>query len=141
MAVRLSPTEAYEKLARNLKNAQTDMQNGVMRVTESPTKKAAANLDKARANYNKAIDSGKMKRRLESVGLADWQKAMVDKGVPRVAQGIDGAKDKTVDFYTQFFPHLEEGQRKISGMPDKDLEQNIARMVAMTRHNAGFKRK
>jgi len=139
--IKVTPEEGYEKLSRNLKNAQTDMQRGVERVTESPTKKAARNLEKARRNYNAAIDSGKTERGLLRVELPEWQSKMINVGIPRVAAGIDAAKDKTIDFNRQFYPHLEAGQKKLESMPNMDLEQNIQRMVAMTRHNANFKRK
>lgn len=138
---RLSPEQFQEKHNRRLKASIEDMKAGVQRVTEAPTMKAAQKLDKARMNYNAAIDSGKMKRRLEAVGLDEWKRKMVDVGVGRVAAGIDAAKDKVIGFAAEFLPYLDSGVAKIKQMPDATLEDSIARATAMMRHNAKFQRK
>jgi len=138
---RLTPEQFQEKHNRRLKSSIEDMKLGISRVTEAPTMKAAQKLDKARLNYNAAIDSGKMKRRLEAVSLDEWKRKMIDVGVGRVAAGIDAAKDKVVGFAQEFLPYLDSGVTKIKAMPDATLEDSIARATAMMRHNAKFQRK
>ena len=138
---KLTPKEAQEKHARNLKNSIPDMTLGVNRVTVSPTKLAAEKQDKMLANLQKAVTSGKWKKGLERVSLEEWKSKMINKGISRVAVGIDEAAGKTEDFYADLFPHIASGQDKVNKMADVSLEDSINRMVAFTRHMAGFKRK
>lgn len=137
----MSPAEFREKHARRLKEATTDMQAGVNRVTDNPMEKAAAKADKMKANLVKAIDDGKWQRGLRKVSLDDWKKGMIEKGIPRIAQGIDGAAAKVEDFASQLLPHIDKGKAAIANMPDVTLEQNIARMTNFVRHMSNFKRK
>ena len=138
--VRLTPKECYDKLARNLKNATPDIQDGINRVTEAPTVKAAAKQDKMLRNLNKAVQDGKWKRGLERVTLEEWKKKALEKGVPRISTGIDGAESKSVDFFTKFIPHLEKGMAEVDKMADMTIEDSVNRAAHMIRHNAGFKR-
>jgi len=138
---KLSPAEFREKHARRLKGATDDMRRGVEAVTESPTAKAAAKADKMRANVVAAIDSGKWAKGLTRVGVDDWKKAMIDKGVGRVAAGIDGAAEKVEAFAAELLPHIDRGKTEIERLPDVTLEDNINRMTTFVRHMAKFTRK
>lgn len=138
---KVTPEEFREKHARRLKGAVDDMRRGVERVTESPTAKAAKKVDKMRTNLLKSIDNGKWAARLNSVSLDDWKDKMVNKGINRVAAGIDAAGPKVEAFARELLPHIDSGQNKIKGLPDVSLEDNINRMVEFTRHMATFKRK
>ncbi len=138
---KLSPKEAQEKHARNLKNSIPDMELGVNRVTVAPTQLAADKADKMLANLTKAVQSGKWATGLRRVGLDDWKKKMINKGLGRVATGIDEAAEKTEAFYADLFPHIEAGQTKVNKMNDVTLEDSINRMTTFVRHMAGFKRK
>lgn len=137
---RLTPKEFQEKHARRLKAAVDDMRKGVERVSESPTKKAAAKADKMRANIVAAIDSGKWAAGLNRVTLEDWKKNMIEKGVGRVASGIDGAAAKVEAFASELLPHVDSGVAEINRLPDVTLEDNINRMTTFIRHMAKFKR-
>jgi len=137
---RVNAQEFQEKHARRLKGALDDMRKGVERVTESPTEKAAAKAEKMRARLIESIDSGKWQRRLKAVSLDDWKRKMLDKGVGRVASGIDDAKDKTIAFAEQLLPHVDKGKDEIQRLPDVSLEDSINRMTTFVRHMAKFKR-
>jgi len=137
---RVNAQEFQEKHARRLKGALDDMRKGVERVTESPTEKAAAKAEKMRARLIESIDSGKWQRRLKAVSLDDWKRKMLDKGVGRVASGIDDAKDKTIAFAEQLLPHVDKGRDEIQRLPDVSLEDSINRMTTFVRHMAKFKR-
>ena len=139
--VKMSPAEYSEKWGRKLKGSTEDIRRGVERVTEAPGKKAAAKVAKMKANLIKSIEDGTWERRVGAVTLGEWKDKTLEKGIGRISQGVDGAGTKMQDFASEFFPHLEEGQRKVESMPDITLEDNISRATAMMRHNATFKRK
>ncbi len=137
---KLTPEQFQEKHNRRLKAASEDMRIGVENVTESPTAKAAAKQDKMRAGVLAAIDSGKWADGLKRVTLEDWKSKMLNKGIGRVAAGIDEAAPKVIAFATKLLPHIDNGKVAISKLPDVTMEDSIARMVAWTRHMAKFKR-
>ena len=116
------------------------MRKGVERVTEAPTLKAAAKKDKMKQNLVAAIDSGKWEAGLKRVTLDEWKGKMIDKGLNRVAAGIDGAKDKVIAFYSEFLPHLDKISEELKKMPDLTLEDSITRMTHQVRRTSEFKR-
>lgn len=137
---KLSPQEAREKHAARLKGATADIRRGVERVTEAPGMAAGRKVDKMRQNLIAALDDGTWKRRVESVSLEDWKSSMVNKGIGRIAAGIDEASGKMDEFFTQLFAHQEGLQRKVEAMPDLTLEDNLNRMVTFVRGMSDFKR-
>lgn len=139
MAKMLTPAEFAEKHNRRTKAAIADVQRGVQSVTESPTAKAAQAQDKMLNNLTAAVQSGKWKRGLQRVGLDEWKEKTLAK-VNRIGPGLDAAQDKVEAFAGELLPHIEDGQRKISDMPDLTLEDSIARMTEFTRHMAKFQR-
>jgi len=138
---KLTPAEYQEKHARRLKGAIDDMRKGIEGVSSSPTAKAAGKADKMRANILQSIDSGKWAAGLNRVTLEEWKGKMIEKGLNRVASGIDGASDKVTAFAAEFLPHLDKGQDLIKKMPDLTLEDSINRMTTFIRHVAKFKRR
>ena len=138
--VRLTPDEAYDKLSRNLKNASADIQAGIDRVTENPCAKAAAKKEKMLRKLTESVQNGKWEAGLNRVTLEDWKAKARDKGVARIGPGIDGARSKSVDFFTKFFPHLERGMAEVDKMADMTIEDSVQRAAHMIRHNAAFKR-
>jgi hypothetical protein len=137
---RLTAQEFQEKHARRLKEAIPDMTAGIGRVTICPTHQAADKIQKLKANLNAAIDSGKMAKRMKSVTLEDWKSKMLDKGVNRVASGIDAAAPKVIAFATQLLPHIDGLVASVNKMPDATLEDSIARATFMMRGMAKFQR-
>lgn len=137
---RVTPEEGAAKLIERARAAVPHIADQVRKVTVAPTEKAANKIDKMRTNILSAIDSGKVERGLRRVTLSDWQKAMIEKGVNRIAPGLEASKDKIVEFNRQFYPYLERVQGEIESMPDTSLEDNIARMVHNVRRVAEFKR-
>ena len=136
---KLTPQEAREKYARRLKGSLEDVRRGVERVSEAPGVKAAAKVDKLRERWLQAIESGKWQRRVASVSLEEWRRLMLQKGVPRIAQGVDEASQKMEKFFQALFEHQERLQREIENMPDLTLEDSIQRMVAWVRGMANFR--
>jgi hypothetical protein len=65
---------------------------------------------------------------------------MIDKGLNRVASGIDGAAAKVTAFAAELLPHIDKQVDAIKKMPDTTLEDNISRMTTFIRGMAKFKR-
>jgi hypothetical protein len=141
MTIKITPEEFQEKHNRRLKAALEDMRKGVEKVTEAPTKQAAAKQDKMKAHLIARIDDGTWKKRLEAVSLDEWKDKMINKGIARVSGGIDEAKENVIEFASQLLPHVSAAIDKIKGMPDLTLEDSIARMTAFIREMAKFKKK
>lgn len=137
---KLTAAEFQEKHARRLKAAASDIRTGIEKVTESPTKKAAAKIDKMRNNWLAKIDDGTTKRRLEAVPLETWKAQAINVGIGRIAQGIDGASAKVIDFATKLLPAVEAAQKKVKAMPDLTLEDNINRMTTFVREMSQFRK-
>ena len=137
---KLTATEFQEKHARRLKASVEDVRKGIDRVTENPCEKAAAKQDKMVANLTRAVADGKWAAGLKRVTLEEWKRKARDIGVNRIAAGIDGAKDKTIDFAEDLLPHIDRGRDKIKAMPDVTLDDNINRMTSFIRHMSEFKR-
>jgi len=138
---RLTPVEFQEKHARRLKASIDDMRKGIEGVTESPTAKAAGKASKMKTNLVASIDSGKWAAGLNRVSLSEWKDKMINKGLNRVAGGIDEAAAKTTAFAADLLPHIDSGVSAIKKMPDVTLEDNIGRMTSFIRHMSKFKRK
>jgi len=137
---RVTPEEGATKLIDRARAAAPHIADQVRKVTTSPTEVAATKIDKMQTNFNKAVLDGKVERGLRRVSLGDWQKAMVEKGVPRIVPGLEASRDKITEFNRQFYPFLERVQSKVAAMPDTTLEDNIQRMVTNVREISTFKR-
>jgi len=137
---RLTPIEAAEKQASRLKGATEDIRRGIDRVTASPTAAAAAQKDKMKVKLNAAIDSGKWAKGLQAISLEEWKNKAKNKGVNRIAEGIDGAKAKQVDFYSKLLPAVDAARAKVVSMPSTTLEDNINRMTTYIREMNKFKK-
>jgi hypothetical protein len=137
----LSPDEFADKHARRLKGSVDDIRAGIARVTESPTAKAADKKDKMLQNLTASVNSGKWAQRLRSVTLEDWKAKTTDKGLSRIASGIDGARAKVVDFASQLLPYEANLQQQVNKLPDLTLEDSISRMTSWVRGMSKFTRK
>jgi hypothetical protein len=122
---------------RGAASAET-VKAGVNAVTENPAAKAAAAVDVWAANVAKAkqkfVDS------LNRVTLQSWKQSMLGKGVNNMAAGYAdaGNQNKFLVFMRSWLPYVRDGAKMVRAMPKGNLEQGIARAVAMIRHNAAF---
>lgn len=135
-----SPATAATNWANGMSNATAKITAGVNAVSVAPTQLAAQAANRMLAGIQAAVSSGKWQARLQAVTLQDWQQAMLNKGVPRVASGAQAAKPKFQTFLQQFLPYLQTGVQQMNAQqPRGDLEANIARATFMMRYNASFK--
>lgn len=136
---KLTAQEFAEKWQRRLSAAAPDIQKGINRVDVSPTEKAAAKQDKMLANVTAAVQSGKWANGLRRVSISDWKNAAINKGIPRLTQGVQGAAPKVSSFASQLLPFQDSLQGQVKAMPDLTLEDSIARMNAWVRGMSKFK--
>ena len=140
-SIRMTPEEFAEKHARRLKASIEDIRLGVERVSESPTAKAAAKQTKMLQNLTQAVQSGKWASRLNSVSLDEWKAKTINKGMGRVAAGIDEAHDKQVKFAAQLLSFEGTLKTSVDKMPDLTIEDSIGRATAWIRGMSKFERK
>lgn len=139
--INITPEEFADKLARRLKAAIPDIQAGIQKVTENPMQKAASKKAKMLQNVTEAVQSGKWEAGLRRVSLDEWKQKFTEKGVNRIAQGIDSSKDKVVAFATQLLEYEKTLKGQIDQMPDLTLEDSLNRMTTWMRGMSKFRRK
>ena len=138
MSVKITPKESAALWAERLGGATARIALGVERVSEAPGQKAAAAVDKMRANINAALDSGRWESEVARVTLPEWKKAMLEKGVPRIRSGATAAIPEVEAFATALFVKIESEQSKLEGMPSISLQDNVTRMVQFVTGMAEF---
>lgn len=132
-----NPDQIAQDWAARLAASGDKIQRGVQAVTTSPGQAAARQKSAYVANVQSSAD--KWASRVAAISTGEWQQATISKGVPRIASGAQAAQPKFAQFMGQLLPHIDSGK---SSLPARgNLEQNIARMTAFTRHMAGFKRR
>lgn len=125
--------------ANRLQGAQNEIAAGVAAVKEAPGMAAARQVDVwlARVQQSRA----KWVRNVSGVTLSQWQRAMTEKGIPRVGPGAQAAIPKMTQFLSDYLPYVEQGAATVRAMPKATLQDGIARAVAMINHNAKYERK
>lgn len=127
---KLTPQEYQEKQARNLKNSLPDIRRGIERVSVAPGKAAGAAQDRMRTKTLEAIDSGRWKAKVESVTLEQWKDKALNKGVDRIASGIDAAAEKQVAMADRLLNAVDRAAAKANAMPKGSLQDSIGRMTS-----------
>jgi len=139
--IKVSPEEFAEKHARRLKASIEDVRTGVEKVTEAPTLKAANKQTKMLQNLQQSVSSGKWAAGLKRVSLEEWKQKTIDKGLGRIAAGVDEAHDKMVTFGTQLLAYESGLKDQVDKMPDLTIEDSINRATSWIRGMAKFERK
>lgn len=132
--VSLDAAAISEKWARRTKSAVSDVQAGIMRVTESPAQKAVAKAAKMKQNLMKSIDDGTWAKRLGAVNLEDWKNKTSAKVGERLSGGVDAAASKRAKFDSWLTGKLNEVLPKIDSMPDMTLEDSVNRVRTLMEH-------
>lgn len=138
MPVRVNADQFFELWKSRLDASVDRIRAGVQAITENPCEKAAAAQDKWVAGVQEAANSGRWAASLRSVTLQQWKDAMLNKGVPRIAQGTAAAEPIVKDFATQLIDHLNRILPDIEAMPKITLEDSINRMTTFIRRMAEF---
>jgi len=136
---KLTPSEAADKHARNLKASLPDIVAGIGRVSINPGVQAANAKAKWVAKLQDPGVQDKWERNVRALDLGTWKSTTAAKVQQRLAQGIDTAKPKMVSFYSQLFPFQDSLKTTVDNMPDVTLEDSINRMTTWVRGMANFK--
>ena len=134
----MTPAEIAQKQVQNTTAAVPAMIRGVDRVDESPTAKAAKNLDKAQMNYAKAVQDGSMANALNAVSTEEWKEKTKAKA-DRVATGVQESADTIQKFHEQRGQFQEGIDSKLNQMPTKTPQDMDNRMLTQVREMRKFR--
>jgi hypothetical protein len=139
MAAQTPSPELVANLWRDRLSGATDrIRAGVANVRTAPGQAAAAQRNLWLQRIQASAD--KWARNVSSVSLQDWQHAMTEVGIPRIATGAQAHVGKMQRFMTDFLPYVSNGAAQVRQMPKGTVEQGIARAAAQIRWNAQYKR-
>lgn len=133
---RLTPEEYAEKQATRLKAAAEDIRRGLSRVQQAPGELAVRKQDKLLAKFQESVSSGRWAAATRSVSLGEWQELAIQKGVPRIAAGIDAARPKQVAMAQRLLAAVDQAAAKARSLPDATLEDSINRAATYMREMA-----
>jgi hypothetical protein len=132
----LDPTKATAKWVANLSNSTTSITAGVNDVTVAPGVAAAAAVQTWLARVQ--ASANKWAANTKAVSLQEWQAAMLNIGIPRIASGAQAKQGKYLAFASKFYPYLAQGQAQVKAMPKVTLQDGINRAVKMIQWNAQY---
>ena len=89
---------------------------------------------------NTIAAADKWAARTASVTLPQWQDAMINKGIPRIASGAQAAQPKFQAFMSSLLPYIENGKAQLANTPRGNLQQNIARMTAWVNYMSNYQK-
>jgi hypothetical protein len=136
---RVTPAEYAEKWGRRMKGATADIARGVGKVKEAPGIAAARQVDAMRANVNAAIDDGTWGAQVAAVTLPEWQKSMTEKGVGRVAAGVDQAMPNQTQMAERLLAAVDASVAVVDRLPSGTLEDSVNRASTFIREMSARK--
>ena len=134
------PAAVAAKWSTNLSNSTTSITNGVNAVNQAPGQAAANAQATLRARLLAAIDSGKWAANVSAVSLQQWKQAMLQTGIPRIADGARKGQPKMQTFMAAFLPFLSNVQRQVRAMPNATQADREARMIQNMRLISQFRK-
>lgn len=136
MAMNKDSTKTAEKWNRNMKNSTQSIQDGVNMVTQAPGVAAAKSEAAMLAGVMNAINSGLWRTQVSKVTLEEWKAMLIDKGIPRIAAGVDKAQPKQKEMFDRLFSAINAALAEVDKTPRADLETNLQRAVTFGRQMA-----
>ena len=131
-----TPSQAAAQWASRLASSGDKITQGVQSVTVAPGQAAAKQKQVYVSNVTASAD--KWARNTAAVPLGDWQSAMINKGVQRVAGGAQAAQPKFEQFMGKLLPYVDSA---VASLPARGgLDQNIARMDSFVRKMSQFQK-
>ena len=136
----LDPAAVAQKWANNLGASTNQIRAGVQALTQSPTQLAAQAVSTWQAKMALPATAQKYQAGLTRVTLAEWQAAMLNKGLPRISSGAQAGIGKFTAFLTQFLPFERDIANRVKQMPKLTIDDAINRAAAQIRGNSTFRR-
>jgi hypothetical protein len=124
----IDPVSWATKWSTAMSNAGSAYKSGIQNTRVNPMQAAIANLDKAKRNYNQAIDSGKTAAGLARVSMATWQQNAMTKGANRLTDGAVAAKPKVLAFAQLAAPIVSALSDEVRQMPNNNKSDAMAIM-------------
>lgn len=118
-----------DKWSRRLKAATPDIQAGINRVSVAPGVSAAKQAQAMLNNLTARVQDGTWARRVSGVTLQDWQSKALNKGVGRIAAGVDAASAKVTTMAGKLLAAVDGAVAVANQTPRGDLQTNINRAV------------
>jgi hypothetical protein len=134
--VALDVTQGTDKWVSRMQASGTQIQNGVNAVTQAPGLRAAQQVNVWLAKIQASAQ--KWAKNVAAVSLADWQNAMITRGIPNINAGVTAKQQNYANFAAKFYPYLATGVAKVKAMPKATLQDGINRAVAMIQYNAAY---
>lgn len=131
--VRVTPEQFAERWGTGLTGSIERMRTGVEAVTVAPGVAAAAKADKWHAAISRNDTKAKWKARVGAVPLEVWQQAMINKGLNRIADGVENAGGKMEAFGGKLIAHQNRLLAEMDNLADITLEDSIKRMTYWVR--------
>lgn len=138
---KLTATEYAEKWGRRIKGSTEDIRRGVQRTAEAPGMAAARQVELMKQKLLASIEDGTWAKNVAAVTLQEWQEKMLDKGIPRLAQGVDAAQTSQVQMAEKLLADVDASVAIVNQTPRGDLETNINRMTTFAREMAKRKKR
>jgi hypothetical protein len=110
----MSPQEQAKKWAENLTRAKPSIRAGVQAVTQSPTQKAAAAVDKYREGVIRAVDNGSFVAGCNRVTLQEWKDKMINKGLANLETGVREGESRMAAFMAKAAPYFKQAKEAAS---------------------------
>lgn len=126
----ITAQQFWERWQAGMNNSADRMRTGVQAVTQAPGERAHAAKDKMRAKWLASVDGGDWGMAMLDVTLQQWQQAMIQKGIPRIADGVRGAQGRVTNFATQLLAYEQQLQATVRAMPKITAADSKARMNA-----------
>lgn len=120
--------EFADRWASGLANATERIRAGVQRTTKNPMERAVEAQEKMRIRWLESVNNGHWRYQITKVSMDDWKRAMLTKGVPRVAEGANAAKPKVQAFARDLLAYEAQIKQRLDAMPKITPEDSRARM-------------
>lgn len=137
MPVRVNAQDATQRWVSGVSGATQKIAEGVDRVTQAPGAKAAAKAQKWLNEVN--ASAAKWQRNVARVSLTEWQDAMKNVGIPRVAQGAQAKQAKYEAGMAAFLPFLSNVVSRADQMDDTTLASRINKAVFVMTETAKYR--
>lgn len=130
---RVTAEQYRDKWSQRLKGSTEFIKAGADRVSEAPGVAAARKHEKMLTNLTEAITSGRWEKAVSAVTVDEWRKMLKEKGVQRIASGVDGAAASQMAMAQKLLAAVDEIAAKVKMMPDNNIEDSIQRMGTFAR--------
>lgn len=124
----MSPQEIAAKWSRNLVNNKATIRAGIEGVTEAPTARAAAAVDKYAAGCQRAVQDGSFVAGCQRVTLQTWKDLTINKGLNNLDAGVRAAEPKVAIYQGKAAPYFKaasEAAKRVQGSGDAAAHEKM----------------